>query len=465
MLFSQASFYGRRGAVAGAIALLASCGGGGGSNGGAFFPAVAQPQPATPVAEKRVIGGTVSGLVGSLVLQNNAGDDLKLTADGKFSFASGVASGSGYAVSVRTQPYWQYCTVAQGSGSVTADVGDVAVVCTEAKAQVSTLAGNGTFASVDGKGAAASFADPFGIVVDKDGGLIVSDAGASPGGNRVRKVSANGDVTTFAGNIANTSVNGNGAAASFNSLTGIALAPSGDLYAAEFIGNLIRRITPTAFVSTFAGSGVPGSANANGTNASFTGPIAMTIDGVGNIFLAELNTARIRKITPAGDVTTLAGTGAFGFVNGTGTAASFARPYGIAVDAAGNLFVADSDNNAIRKVTPGGVVTTFAGTGTAGFADGAANVATFERPNGVAFDAVGNLYVADTGNSLLRKITPAGVVSTLAGQPGVMGALNGIGSAATLKQPSGLAVGADGTIYVADTLGNLIRKVTPVQTP
>jgi streptogramin lyase len=453
MLSIQAGFHARRCAVAGAILLLASCGGGGGGGSGGFFLPATSPAPPPaqeqPAAVKRTVGGTVTGLKGSLVLQNNAGDDIQLTADGTFGFATGIATGSAYAVSVRTQPLWQFCTVTKGSGTVAADVGDVAVSCAAAAAQVSTLAGFGNRAWVDGKGTAASFTDPFGIVVDRNGVLFVSDEG----NNRVRKVTADGDVTTFAGNSSGTTVDGNGTAASFNNVSAIGLAPSGDLYAAEFTGNVIRKITPTADVSVFAGSGFPGSLDANGTAATFTGAIAMTVDGAGNIYVAELNTALIRKITPARDVSTLVAAGSFG------------RPYGIAADTAGNLFVADSDNNRIRKVTPAGVVTTFAGSGTAGSADGAAGSATFQRPGGVAFDAVGNLYVADTENSVLRKITPEGVVSTVAGKAGVTGAQNGIGADARFSRPYGVTVGADGTIYVADTSNNQIRKIVPVAAP
>lgn len=463
MKLFQARFYGRCGVVAGAIALLASCGGGGGSNGGGFFlPATpAQPQPETPVAEKRAIGGTVTGLVGSLVLQNNAGDDLKLTADGKFSFASPVAAGSGYAVSVRNQPYWQFCTVTKGSGTVTADVGDVAVTCAQAAAQVSTFVGTGTYSSVDGNRDTATFADPFGVTLGKNGELFVSEVGS----NRMRKVAANGDVSTFAGNNnAPATIDGNGTAASFNGPIALALAPSGDFYGAEFSGNKIRKITQAADVSFFAGTGSPGSANGNATAATFNGPIAMTVDSAGNIFLAELHVSLIRKISPAGDVSPLAGS-VPGFAEGTGSAAQFNRPYGIALDAAGNLLVADSENHMIRQVAPDGAVTIFAGTGTPGASDGAKADATFMRPGGLAFDALGNLYVADTGNNVLRKITPAGVVSTVAGTAGLAGSQNGVGEAARFSQPYGLAIGADGTIYVADSLNNRIRKIEPAAAP
>src|SRR5690606_2803076 len=135
------------------------------------------------------------------------------------------------------------------------------------------------------------------------------------------------------------------------------------------------------------------------------------------------------------------------------------------IDTAGNFYAADSRNNRIRKITPDGVVTTFAGSGTSGSADGPGDTASFNAPGGVALDGDGNVYVADTGNNLLRRITRAGVVSTLAGQAGATGAQNGIGSAARFKQPYGVVVDADGIVYVADTFNNLIRKVVPVQAP
>jgi len=476
MFSSRASFYGRCGAVAGAIVLLASCGGGsGGGGGGGFLPVVApaQPQtpqpetpqpetPQTPVVVMHTVGGTVTGLAGSLVLQNNAGDDLKLTADGKFTFATALVEGSAYEVSVRTQPLWQFCTVTKGSGKASADVGDVAVACSAAVAQVSTFAGSGATGAVDGNGSAASFYLPYSVVVDKNGGLLVSDTAT----NLLRKITPAGDVTTFAGGGGGSaSQDGNGTAASFWGLSGLALDAVGNAYAAEFSGNRIRKITPAADVTTFAGSGATGSLDGHGTSATFNVPSSVATDADGNLYVIEFFGYVVRKITPAGDVTTLAGSGTAGFADGTGPAASFGHAYGIAADAAGNLYVADSSNHRIRKITPGGVVTTLAGSGQIGATDGAGNSASFNNPGGLAVDSDGNVYVADTRNSLLRRITPAGVVSTLAGQPGVLGTQDGIGAAATFKQPYGVTVDAGGTLYVADTFGNLIRKVTPVRAP
>ena len=467
MLSKRVSSYGRCSAMAGVIVLLAACGGGGGSGGGAGFlpivaPAQPQPEPAPPVVVTHTVGGTVTGLTGSLVLQNNAGDDLKLTADGKFTFTTALVEGAAYEVSVRTQPLWQFCTVSKGSGKAAADVGDVAVACSAVQAQVSTFAGSGTTGSVDGNGTAASFYLPYSVVVGKSGGLLVSDVGT----NLVRKISPAGDVSIFAGGGAGGgSGDGSGTAASFAGLAGLVLDAAGNAYATEFNGNRIRKITPAADVTTFAGNGNSSSLDGHGTSATFNAPASVATDAAGNLYVTELFGAVIRKITPAGDVTTLAGSGALGFADGTGSAASFNMAYGIAVDAGGTVYVADGGNNRIRKITPGGVVTTLAGSGQAGAADGAGNSASFHQPSGLAVDSDGIIYVADTGNSLLRKITPAGVVSTIAGQPGVLGAQNGIGTAATFKQPYGVTVDAAGNLYVADTFNNLIRKVTPVRTP
>ena len=460
MLFSQASSVARIGAVAGAVMLVASCGGGGG--GGTFLPMVAPTPPATvPPVVNHSIGGTVTGLEGRLVLQNNAGDDLQLSADGKFTFATTLVEGSDYKVSIRTQPLWQVCTVTKDTGKASADVSDVTVACSAAAAKVETLAGTGSPGAANGKGTAASFLLPYGIALTKDGGLLIGDWG----NNLVRKISPEADVTTFAGNGNFATVDGNGTAASFEDLTGLTVDATDTAFVADAGGHRIRKITPTADVTTVAGNGTNTTTDGNGTAATFNTPISVAVDAAGNLYVLEYFGGVVRKITPSGDVTTLAGSSPRGFADGTGSAAKFGLGYNMAIDAPGNLYVADSENHRIRKITPAGVVTTLAGTGTPGATDGPGNSATFSDPRGVAVDADGNVYVADFGSSLLRRITPAGVVSTLAGQKGITGGQDGIGAAATFAQPLGLTINAAGTLYVADTFGNVIRKVTPVRAP
>jgi len=458
MLFSQASSVARIGAVAGAVMLVASCGGGGG--GGGFLPVVA---PATvPPVVNHSIGGTVTGLTGHLVLQNNGGDDLKLSADGKFTFATTLVEGSDYKVSVRTQPLWQFCTVTRNTGKASADVSDVTVACSAAAAKVETLAGStGTSGAANGKGPAASFLLPWGIALTKDGGLLIGDWG----NNIVRKISPEAEVTTFAGNGNFATVNGNGTNASFEDLASLTVDATDTAFVADAQGHRIRKITPTGDVTTVAGNGSNTTTDGNGTNATFNKPVSVAVDAAGNLYVLEYDGGVVRKIDPALNVTVLAGSSTRGFADGTRTAAKFGRGYNLAIDASGNLYVADSENNRIRRVTPDGVVSTFAGTGAPGAVDGPRDSATFSSPRGVAVDADGNVYVADFGNSLLRRITPAGVVSTLAGKKGTPGGQDGIGEAATFNQPQGLTINAAGTLYVADTFGNLIRKVTPVQAP
>jgi len=182
--------------------------------------------------------------------------------------------------------------------------------------------------------------------------------------------------------------------------------------------------------------------------------------------VADTNNNTIRKITPAGVVSTFAGTaGYYGLFNGTGPEASFNGPTGLAFDAAGNLYVADSQNNAIRKITPQAVVTTLAGSGLYGSTNGAGSVASFSHPYDIAVDSNGNVYVTDSGDNTIRKITPSGVVSTLAGTPSVWGGYaDGVGAAGQFTYPLGITMSSEGNIYVADCMNSTIRKITPTGT-
>jgi sugar lactone lactonase YvrE len=320
---------------------------------------------------------------------------------------------------------------------------------------VTTLAGSLSIGSADGPGSSASFYFPQGVALDPAGNIYVADGG----NNEIRKITPAGVVTTLAGSTNGMgSANGTGAAASFSGPQGVAVDTAGNVYVADTDNFEIREITAAALVTTFAGSVSQSGEQVDGlgNTASFFGAEGVAIDGAGNVYVADKN--EIRKITPAGVVTTLAGSGNFGFADGTGSAASFQLPTGVAVDAAGDVYVADTINCDIRKITPAGVVTTLAGSGGGGFADGAGAAASFFYPQGVAVDKEGTVYVADTDNNKIRKITPAGVVTTLAGS-GNFGALDGTGSAASFSEPSGVAVDAAGNVYVSDS--NEIRKITP----
>jgi serine/threonine-protein kinase len=266
-------------------------------------------------------------------------------------------------------------------------------------------------------------------------------------------------VSTFAGSGSQGSSDGTGTSASFSYPIGIAVDVSGNVYVTDAGNNLIRKITSAGVVSTLAGSGSIGSTDGTGTAASFNDPNGVAVDGSGNVYVADMNNNLIRKITSAGVVSTFAGSVSAGFADGTGIAASFKNPFGIAIDGVGNLYVGDFGNSLIRKITPTGVVSTFAGSGSQGSSDGKGTAARFFLPAGVSVDGSGNVYVADEANNLIRKITPAGLVSILAGS-GSQGSADGTGIAASFKNPFGIAVDGSGNVYVADTDNNRIRKIS-----
>jgi len=311
--------------------------------------------------------------------------------------------------------------------------------------QVTTLAGN-TFVQgfADGSGTNARFNNPYGVAVDGAGNVYVADVD----NHRIRKITPAGAVTTLAGDGTSGSLDGTGTAAQFNRPLGVAVDGAGNVYVADTSNHRIRKITPAGAVTTLAG---------DGTTTPFNHPGGVAVDGTGNVYVADSFNNRIRKITPGGAVTTFAGSTDFGSTNGNGTIARFRSPQGVAVDGAGNVYVADTSNHQIRKITPGGDVSTLAGS-TQGFADGNGALAQFFGAAGVAVDGAGNVYVADAGNHRIRKITPAGAVTTVAGS--TLGFADGNGTNARFRFPYGVAVdGAGGNVYVADPGNSQIRHI------
>lgn len=321
-----------------------------------------------------------------------------------------------------------------------------------------TFAGSpGISGFTNGARTGALFSGPWSIAIDTSNNFYVADSG----NNVIRKIDASGNVSTFAGTPASTgSTDGLGTNALFNHPLGVALDKSNNVYVADFNNNTIRKITPNGTVSTFAGSaGSSGSTDATGSSARFNGPAAVTVDTDGNVFVADNYNCTIRKITSSGAVSTLAGSPlAYGSVDATGSAARFRYPSGVAVDNSGNVYIADTFNQTIRKVTSGGVVTTLAGfSGSPGAADGTGTSALFSYPDGVAVDGAGNVYVADSNNHIIRKVTPAGVTTTLAGLSGHFGTNDGVGSIARFRSPDGLAIDSAGNIFIADGGNQTIR--------
>ena len=267
---------------------------------------------------------------------------------------------------------------------------------------------------------------------------------------------------TLAGRAGSTgSTDATGADARFYYPYGVSVDTAGNIFVADAINNTIRKVTSSGVVTTLAGTARSfGSTDATGSAARFYQPFGVSVDTAGNVFVADYYNHTIRKVTSAGVVTTLAGTaGSEGGTNATGSNARFATPSGVSVDTAGNVFVADRGNHTIRKVTSAGVVTTLAGTaGLAGSTDATGSAARFNRPSGVSVDTAGNVFVTDYSSNIIRKVTSAGVVTTEAGLAGNTGSNNGLGSAARFKNPFGVSVDAAGNVFVGDVLNYTIRN-------
>jgi sugar lactone lactonase YvrE len=367
--------------------------------------------------------------------------------------ASGSMDGAGDAA--RFNSPWRLALGANGAIYV-ADRFNYTIRKIDAAGAVTTLAGAaGQSGSADGAGGAARFTSPSGIDVDAAGNVFVADFVV------VRKITAGGAVSTLAGSAgALGSSDGAGAAARFSGIQDLVIDAAGVIYVTD--NNTVRKISPAGAVTTLAGVAGEGSVNGALGAARFIAPADVVVAANGTMYVADADDHTIRKIATDGTVSTFAGASQSpGSANGAGSAARFQEPTGLAIDGAGNLYVADMRNHTIRKITPAGNVSTFAGTaGAAGATNGAGTAAKFSTPTGVAVDTAGNVYVADKGNRLVRKITPDGTVSTLAGQAGVVGDLvDGQGSAARFLAPADVAVDVQGNIWVADY--EAVRKITP----
>jgi len=329
--------------------------------------------------------------------------------------------------------------------------------CSEKNNQrrVTTFAGSGTMGSADGLGLKASFANLMAITTDATGNVYVADSH----NNLIRKITPAGVVTTLAGSGVAGSADGKGIAASFFNPAGIAADRKGNIYVSDTHNSLIRKITPDGAVTTIAGRRPTNATSLNDSIVRLDNPAGIAVDAIGNVYIADWANNKIRKLTPAGHVTTLAGTGIPGMKDGKGDSASFYLPWGIAVDAANNVYVTDSYNNMVRKISPVGMVTTIAGKKAKGSANGQGRAASFFHPAGIALDTLGNLYIADMGNNKIRKISPAGAVSDYAGN-GLRGSTNGKNMEASFYKPYGVAVDNTGVVYVADYQNNLVRKIS-----
>ena len=331
--------------------------------------------------------------------------------------------------------------------------------------EVTTTAGSpGQSGSVDGLGSSARFSSPSGIAVSATGVIYVGDSRD----NTLRKIDANGFVSTLAGSADEPFAlfaDGPGDVARFRFLHGVALDAGGNIIVADSNFFAIRSVTPMGETTTIAG--IPpadGHADGTGNAALFFQPRGIVVSQDGTAFVLDSANFSIRKITAAGVVTTFAGSPeGFGSVDGVGSAARFSfSMQGLAIDHDDNLYVSDSSTSTIRKVTPAGEVSTLAGSPDLfGSTDGTGSDARFSFPGGVAVDSSGNVFVADTFNHTIRKISPAGVVSTFAGEAGTFGTDDGVGAAARFSSPLGLTTGPGDILYVTDSFGITIRRVSP----
>ena len=332
---------------------------------------------------------------------------------------------------------------------------------------ITTVAGNGA-ASYSGDGTTATTASlysPSGVAVDVNGNLYIADSQ----NNRIRKVPTSGIISTVAGN-GTVNYGGDGGAATAASLSnpvGLALDGTGNLYITDQQNQRIREVSTAGIITTVAGNGSYGFSGDGGTatGASLANSSGVAVDGSGNFYIADTQNNRIRKVSTAGSITTVAGNGTASFSgdNGSATAASLNNPVGVVVDGAGNVYIADAQNNRIRKVSTTGIITTVAGSGTASYSGdgGAATAASLNYPAGVAFDGIGNLYIADQGNQRIRKVSTSGIITTVVGNGTFgFGGDGGSATAANLANPASIAIDASGNLYIADSHNNRIRQVS-----
>jgi sugar lactone lactonase YvrE len=319
-------------------------------------------------------------------------------------------------------------------------------------AYLSTIAGKGERGFTEGQGIAAQFNSATDLAFDAAGNMYVTDSG----NRRIRKITPSGLVSTFAGSGVDGFQDGAATEAKFGELLAIDIDKAGNLYVADTGNSRIRKITPAGIVSTLAGSSFGGYAEGDGKVARFSTLLGIAVDASGNVFVTDAGNYRVRKVTPAGIVSTYAGDGIRGYVDGR--AARFDRLLSIHVDALGNLFV--TDGNQIRKISPDGLVSTLAGRTVTGFQDGSGSTAMFSNPFGLTSDAAGNIYIGDQGNSRVRKITPRGEVSTYAGS-GVSGYADGPVNIAQMKSANGMKMLPSGELFFVDNQNSRIRKVTP----
>lgn len=328
-----------------------------------------------------------------------------------------------------------------------------------------TFAGNGNmgFSGDGGPGKSAQIF-PFNVSTDAFGNVYILDAG----NHRVRKVDPNGQITTIAGNGTSGNSGDGGAATSAQlvSPNGVAVDVSGNIYITDYINSNIRKVNVSGIISTIAGTGTAGFSGDGGlaTLAQIYRPIGIAIDAASNIYFADCGNTRIRKIDASGIISTIAGTGTFGYSGdgGLATLAKLNSPYGVAIDGLYNIYISDFLNSRIRKINSSGIISTIAGTGINGYSgeNAVATLAQINGPNSIALDLSGNIYFSESPNSRIRKINNLGIITTIAGN-GINGYFgdNGLATSAQINGPSGVAIDFSNNVYFSDNNNYRVRVI------
>jgi trimeric autotransporter adhesin len=410
---------------------------------------------------RRIANGIISSVAGA---SNGAP-----VVDGEPAASTSLEGPTGIAVDRNGTLYFAEGGIGSGSGLAK---GDYRVWKVTDAGELATLAGNGepSFSGDGGPAISSQLNGPSAIGFDAAGNFYIADTD----NQRVRRVSADGTIATVIGNgTPGFAVDfGNPADALLHAPRGVAVDAAGRLYIADTLNNRVRKIEPGGNVSTYAGNGNASYFGDGGpaVKAALNQPEGIALDASGNLYIADMLDHVVRKVTPDGTITTIAGFGTPGFAGdgGQATQARLYLPQAVAVDGAGNVYVADTGNHRVRRIDPLGIITTIAGTGETGFAagDGPAASTALSSPRGVAADAAGNVYIADTGHNRIRKVFPSGAITTIAGQDGTCcySGDGGVATAAQLNQPAGLWLDGAGNLYVADTGNNAIRVLHPIAT-
>ncbi len=332
---------------------------------------------------------------------------------------------------------------------------------------ITTVAGNGNYGYYGdgGMATAAKLSNPIKVCSDSGTGFLIADYY----NNVIRRVSSTGIITTCAG-TATPGYSGDGGMATnaeLNDPVGVCRDTSGNIYISDYKNNVVRKVSVLGIITTIAGNGSPGFSGdgSQATSAELNGPDGLCIDKIGNIYISDIMNNRVRKVAPSGIITTIAGDGTFTYSGdgGPATSAGLEDPTDVCIDKSGNIFINDANNVVIRKVSAAGIITTVAGNNTNGYSGdgGMATNAELDEPDGVCVDASGNIYIGDYGNNRVRKVSTTGIISTVAGNriAGYSGD-NGPATAAKLSSPTGVCINGSGDLLIADYGNSVIRKVS-----